>query len=238
MASQEGTERKVLRIDDPTAEGNPVPSTRGEVEGQRPPLSVSSAPPNPNDPQNKFADNLKRMKEVQRQDIQELQAAHQAAAAATTAIPEVAAINPTVPVQAPEPSPGQLQSDLSLLVTTGQIREESVVGGYKFVLRTLNARENNEVLSAVAAVNDDLEKLGVLRLSVLARAIETVNGVPLENVPGGDPALTGVRRRESLLELFQLQMVVSLFEKYSTMLERSEAVFNTAIDNEDLLKNS
>ena len=238
MASQEGTERKVLKIDDPTLEENPIPSTRSEVGGQNPSVDMGPAPTHPNDPEQKFSESYKRMKEVQNQDAQELQAARQAAAAAATAIPEVAVVNPPPkPVRASEPSSEQLQSDLSLLINTGQIREETVVGGFKFALRTLNTQENNEVLVAVGSVVDDLGKLGVLRIAVLARAIETANGVPLEGIPGGDTTLTGVRRREHLLGLFQLQMVVKLFDTYSEMLERSEAVFGIAVENEDLLKN-
>lgn len=235
MVSQEGTERKVLKVDDPT-----IPSTRSEVTGQSPGVSPgsTSAPANPNAPENKFADSYKRMQEVQQQSMEEIQAAHQAAVNAAVTIPEASVVNPIPqPTRNPEPSTEQLQNDLGLLITTGQIREEAVVGGFKFVLRTLNAQENNEVLSAVASVEDDLGKLGVLRIAVLARAIEAVNGVPLENVPGGDTTLTGVRRRENLLGLFQLQMIVSLFEKYGTMLERSEAVFNKAVESENLLKN-
>lgn len=237
MASQEPQERKVLRVDDPTAEETPtprvVPSTRSEVE-----KTIGDAPPNPNAPEQKFSASYERMQEVQAEAAEEIKAAHQAAMVAATASPEHAVVNPIPqPVRASEAPTQQLQSDLSLLVTTGLIREETVVGGFKFVLRTLTTAENNEVLAAVASVDDDLGKLGVLRVAVLARAIETVNGVPLENVPGGDPNVTGLAKRENLLGLFQLQMVTNLFQVYSDMLERSEQVFSNAVEKDDLLKN-
>lgn len=240
MASQEPQERKVLKVDDPTTETpRVVPSTRSEIDSQNAGAPVGNAPPNPNDPENKFSASYERMKQVQSEAAQEIQAAQQAATAAAAASPEHAVVNPIPqPVRASEASNQQLQSDLSLLVTTGLIREEAVVGGYKFVLKTLTTAENNQVLAAVASVDDDLGKLGVLRIAVLARAVETVNGVPLENVPGGDPNVTDkMAKRENLLGLFQLQMVTKLFQVYAEMLERSEKIFGIAVEDDDLLKN-
>lgn len=239
MASQEGAQgRKILRVDDPTEDENRgvmppgKPSTRTLVGEQNPGMGAAGSSDPDADARQKYAASYAAMKDAQHRAVEELQQQQQQQE-------EVAVVNPTSPqpVRAPV-LPQQLQSDLSLLVTTGQIRDEIVVGGFKFALRTLMAKENNEVLRVVGTAADELEKLGALRIAVLARAIEAVNGVPLENVPGGDSKLQGVARRENLLGLFQLQMIVKLFDKYGEMLERSEASFNNALESEEPLKNS
>jgi len=110
------------------------------------------------------------------------------------------------------------------------------VGGFKFVLHTLTIEENDEVLSAMTVAKDDFKKISCMRIAALARAVDTVNGVPLEDVPGVNKQLDVIPRREALLISFQLPMVVKLFEIYNKMLERSDAVFKVA-GEEQTLKN-
>lgn len=229
MVNQD-SEKKVLKVEDPTLE-QVQPSTRNLVNDQNPGVTSGVGADPDAQAKAKYSASYAAMKDAQLRAAQEMQAAREVVQPP---------VNPTPapqPVQAASAPQEQLQSDLSLLVTTGQIREEYVVGGFKFVLRTLTAKENNEVLAAVANTDDDLGKLGALRICVLARAIDTVNGVPLEHCPGGDSGLQGMARRENLLGLFQLQMIVKLFDHYAEMLERSEAVFNNAVEDEEVLKN-
>ena len=228
MASKEGAERKVLRVDDltenDTGVDQPQSSTRSAVADQNPGVR------GPQKPEDKFAASYQRVQEIKEETRQEM--------ATVAAQPAVVVPTQQEPVQAPISSqPEQLQSDLSLLVTTGRVTEEAVVGGFKFVLRTLTAQENNEVLQAIAQEDDELAKLGRLRLSALAKAIGTVNGVPLENIPGADPSLDILPRKEALLGSFQLGMLVRLFDVYSSLMERSEAVFGATLEQESLIKN-
>lgn len=240
MERQEA-QRKVLRIDDQTDEtsgGAPQrPSTRNAIAGQR---SGGPAPP-----EQKFAASYQRMKELNEKTRQELET--QDVASVSTSMPaEVPAIEipqPQVRVQ-PVVQPQQLQSDLSLLATTGRIEQDVVVGGFKFKLASLTSGEQDDVVSAVSLVSgDDLVKLGQLRLQILARAIRTVNGVPLENLyqgpdkhPEGLPIRT-VEKRLMVLRSWQLSFTVKLFDEYSQVLERSEKTFEAASEDDELLKN-
>jgi len=244
MASQDNTpNRKPIRVDDPTLPTDetmevyppPVapiirPTTRNSVHIPSP--AARMVPP-----EQKHASSLQRMKELNNQTRKEMEDAMMQKAnqvqyqAPAVEIPQEPILE-ELEIQPIE----QLQADLSQLISTGSISEEKVVGGFKFRLRTLNARENNEVLASIMSAKDDFEKLGRIRIAVLSRAIETVNGVPLEHVPGVDGKLPIMQRKESLIGNLQLSLVVELFNVYTNMLERSEQVFKTAADNEETLK--
>lgn len=142
---------------------------------------------------------------------------------------------PQVP-QADQPNPvPTLQSDLSLLATTGRIEEEVIVGGYKFKLRTLTVRENNEVLvSTGGGVIQNLAQLGHLRVAVLSRAIDTVNGVPLESLYKGTDEWDNLEKRLAVVDSWQLPMITRLFDAYNNMLQRSEEAFGGAFEGGEL----
>lgn len=240
MASQ-GTPKKIIRVDDPTlpanetVEVNPPPAAR-PIPTTRSAVNVPSSAARLVSPEQRHASSLQRMKELNDQTRREMEEAMMRKANEAEMPPAVEI--PQEPTLEPELQPiEQLQADLSQLISTGSIVEEKVVGGFKFRLHTLNARENNEVLTSTLNAKSDLEKLGNLRITVLARAIETVNGVPLEQVPGVDNKLPVIQRREKLIGSLQLGLVVELFNLYTNMLERSEQVFKTATDNEEVLKN-
>lgn len=234
MASQDGArDRKVLRVDDETetVRGTP-PNTREQVTAQNPAVAERH-PTNPR--ADKHAASYQRMQEVRtetQQEITELAAA----ARDMGSSPVQQEYQPQLPQQ-PQRVEEPLQHDLSLLALTGKVTDEIIVKGFKFSVRTLTARENNEVLREVSQIKDDLEKLGCLRIAILARAIESVNGVPLEQLPGTDQQMKDiVQRKEKFLGDLQLAMLVRLFDKYTSMLERSENLFS-ALTEEEPLKN-
>jgi len=244
MVSQEGArERKILRVDDETETAReippPQPTTREQVTAQNPAVA-ENRPINPRAAQKKYAASYQRMQEIKAETQQEIDAlAHAAHTAGNLPVPPQepfpAQLQQPV-VEQPQEQP--LQYDLSLLALTGEVNEEVVVGGFKFRLRTLTARENNEVLREVAQVQDDLEKIGCLRIAVLARAVVTVNGVPLERVPGTDQEIKNVVERKNVfLGNLQLAMLVRLFNTYTDLLEHSEGIFDDLLKKEDSLKN-
>jgi len=235
---RQDAQRKVLRIDDQTDEtsgGAPQrPSTRSAIAGQR------SGGPVP--PEQKFAASYQRMKELNdktRQDL-ESQVAAPVVASAPTESPAIEVPQPQVHSQQVQ----RLQTDLSLLVTAGRIEEDIIVGGFKFRLSSLTSGEQDDVVSAVSlASGDDLVKLGQLRLQILAHAIRLVNGVPLENLyQGPDKHSEGfsikvAEKRLAVLKSWQLAFTMKLFDEYSKILERSEKVFQSTAEDDELLKN-
>ncbi len=235
MVSQDNAPKKTIRVDDPTL------ATDETMGVSTPPVvhSTRSSVPSPAarmvPPEQKHAASLERMRELNEQTRREMEQKRQnvqVRPAVEVPISESESIE-----EIPVPPIEQLQADLSQLISTGSIVEEKQFAGFTFRMRTLNARENNEVLTSTLSVKDDLEKLGRIRIAVLARAIDTVNGVPLEQVPGVDTKLPVMQRRENLIGNLQLTMVVELFNTYTSMLERSEQVFKTTASNEDILKN-
>lgn len=139
----------------------------------------------------------------------------------------------------PPVNPQQLQSDLSLLATAGKVVDETIVGGYKFRMHTLTTTENNEAIAAASFANDQLLKINQLQLSILSRAIDSVNGVPLENLytsPVGEK-LARAQKRESVVGSWQQSLTTELFNFYDGMLQRSNAAFRAVTEQGDLLKN-
>lgn len=239
MERQEA-QRKVLRIDDQTDEtsgGAPQrPTTRNAIAGQR------SGGPVP--PEQKFAASYNRMKQIKEQTQEEIAVPQTPQALQVPTEPLAVEVPRPQPVQIQPVQTQQLQADLSLLATTGRIEEEVVVGGFKFKLASLTSGEQDDVVSAVSLVSgDDLVKLGQLRLQILARAIRSVNGVPLENLyqgPDKHPegvSIRAVEKRMVILRSWQLAFTVKLFDEYSKVLERSEKAFEVASEDGELLKN-
>lgn len=222
MTMQDGTPSKKHIIEDFSQPTNPT--TRSSVAATNPVVGGSIMDP----------ERLAASRAAAEKHVAEVQAQLQ------EPIETTPPIEPESQVPQANPQPHQetptLQSDLSLLATTGRIEEETIVGGYKFKLRTLSVRENNEVLvSTGGGVIQNLAQLGHLRVAVLSRAIDTVNGVPLESLYKGTEDLDSIQKRQAIVDTWQLPMITRLFDAYNEMLQRSEEAFGIVQDGE--LKN-
>jgi hypothetical protein len=250
MVSQD-TPRKILRIDDVT-EGDEAngaapssqsfavppqrPTTRSSVSSQAPGARVTGPVP----PEQKFAASYQRAKEISEQTrIEMMEINKMQQVANSNPIPPVMPIPEAPAVEMPKTqSTEYLQSDLSLLALAGRIEEEAVIGGFKFKITTLTSGEQDDVVAAVSTIaGDDLVKLGQLRLQLLARAIRTVNGVPLEHLYRGNEQIANIEKRILFLKSLQLALTIKLFDVYSNLLDRSEKVFEIVSGKNDLLKN-
>ncbi len=217
MASQESTNKHVI---EDFSQPNSVPSTRNAVAASNPTVGGSIDP--------EYLAAAQRSAQAHVQDVR-AQLDEQNKPQPIEPGPQVPQANPQQPEQTPI-----LQSDLSLLATTGRIEDQAIVGGYTFKLRTLTARENNDVLATTGGVIQDFTQLGHMRIAVLSRAIETVNGVPLESLYEGTEELDTFQKREAIVENWQLPMLTRLFDVYNQMLQRSEAVFGDALESGEL----
>lgn len=224
MASQESTNKHVV---EDFSNPNSVPSTRSAVAASNPLVGGSIDP--------EYLAAAQRSAQQHITDVR-AQLAEQDQSEQHPTVPESGPQIPQVPQaasQQPEKSP-TLQSDLSLLATTGRIENEAIVGGYKFKLRTLTARENNEVLAITGGVIQDFTQLGYMRIEVLSRAIETVNGVPLENLYEGTEELNTIDKKKAIVENWQLPMLTRLFDTYNEMLRKSEELFGDALESGEI----
>ena len=190
------------------------PGTRGRVAAENPAVQNPAS-----------EERIRASKEAAARAAQEAQKTLQQYTAAE--VPPQAAPQPAVPTP--------LQTDLRQLVFVGKLSEDVVVGGFTFALTTLTSKENNDALQRSRYVPGDLHTMGVLRIAVLARAIESVNGVPLESLyQGGNEKLSIMDRRETVIGNWQQAFMTDLWMKYNDLLERSEAAFTVP---EDDLKN-
>lgn len=133
------------------------------------------------------------------------------------------------PIQAPkqEQEKPAITGDLSQLVNVGRIEKSFIISGYKLVLHTLNNTENSNVLASVSSIADEAMKFNALRTSILARVIETVNGVPLENLYSGEVLnLTAGQKKEKIINTWQQTFTSVIFDKYTEMIEESAQAAN------------
>ena len=222
MARQEGTPGKHVIEDfsQPTIN----PTTRDAVAATNPIVSSVMSP-----------ERVAASKAAAERHIADVQAQLQEQPQGHKTVPPSFESDPQAQTVSEQSPPPTLQSDLSLLATAGKIEDETVVAGYTFKMHTLTVMENNEVLAAVSQTAHELAKLGHLRIAVLSRAIDSVNGAPLESLHKGPPG--DIQQiREQTLGSWQMSMVTRLFDAYTTMLERSEAVFGEALES-DAVKN-
>ena len=106
------------------------------------------------------------------------------------------------------------------LLSIGRENKEVKVAGVKWKLHTLNAEEQ---LAATDSTGDydNLTRVMALKIAILSRALESVNGEPLGNVG---------ETRDALNKM-QFSIVNKLFDEYDKMITNQEKVL-TDLDNE------
>ena len=127
----------------------------------------------------------------------------------------------TPQVEVPSSYSNSVLSDLSQLINVGRIEKEVMVQGYKFVIHTLSNTENDKVFESVATINDELKRLGMLRLSILAVAIKTVNDVPIESLYQGSEQLSIHQKREYVIGAWQQMFTQAIFDEYDKIVDES-----------------
>ncbi len=123
--------------------------------------------------------------------------------------------------------------DLEQLIFLGCIEDSRMINGFKFDLRTLNGKEQNDVWLSVSYLSNDT-KFFVVKVAFLARAITAVNGRPLDVLYRGKDfrELTREARCMRVVEVWQDVVINELYDFYSQMVERSRK----AISPEDIKK--
>ena len=136
------------------------------------------------------------------------------------------------PVTQPE-APVMGPQDLEQLIFLGYIEDSKTIAGFKFDVRTLAGKEQNEVWLSVSFLNNET-KFFVIKPAVLSRAIVAINGRPLDIMYKGKDFrdLTAEQRCLRVIETWQQPLIDELYEFYTELLERSRK----AIKPEDIKK--
>lgn len=111
--------------------------------------------------------------------------------------------------------------DLRKLTYLGRVEEDVKVLGFTARMHTLEGEKSTEALRAVS-LDDDVSKVHQLRIEILARAIDTINGVPLEKLyEGNDTSLSTLARRVVVVGSWQQIVINKFFDTYNNLLDRS-----------------
>jgi len=120
------------------------------------------------------------------------------------------------------------QDDLEALIELGCIKEEVTIGKLTFVLRSLNATERME-LARMLTDTPTAENLFAFNTRLLALAIQSVNGKPLEkfypaeHIPQGADVIT---LRCNIISSMQAPVINKLLECHTSLTERCDAQFD------------
>jgi len=115
----------------------------------------------------------------------------------------------------------ELKKDVMQLMYVGHIEETVDVAGYKFLLCTLNTSEDIAVLNAVQHLTGAAQ-VAQMQVEILARAIKSVNGSPLESLNTSkeqNPSV--VAKRVAVVSSWQIGLMSKIFGEYNKLVERS-----------------
>lgn len=132
--------------------------------------------------------------------------------------------------------------DLTKLLSHGHLTDEyilkSAIGEYKFIFRTLTPYEDIEANMTIKDVlekqNDEGTRVVLLAIETLARAVLSINDVPLEDVPGATGTSPLDKRRDVVKKLSR-QATLALWGKYLQLLEKTSPQ-NTPEEEEAIKK--
>ena len=120
------------------------------------------------------------------------------------------------------------KSDLQLLIELGSIADEIVIGSLTFVMRSLNASERLELSKFLTQSDPTAEALFDFNIRLLAHAIQSVNGKPLESffptkIKGDDDI---IRARCDIIASMQTPVISKLLNFHNSITERCDAQFD------------
>ena len=119
--------------------------------------------------------------------------------------------------------------DLSDLVFLGRLSEVVDVSGYKFVITTLSTGQQREIMQTVMKF-DQIDRLLDIKPVTVSYAIESINGVALEDLCK-DKSIEDVgERRLSVVLSLQSTIIEKAYQVYETLVATS----NKEIGLEDL----
>lgn len=126
--------------------------------------------------------------------------------------------------------------DLKDLVFLGRMSTVVELVGYKFEITTLTNSERRMVIKELAGREGEMAAF--IPACTLAMAIQTINGVALEDIYSGEDAesLTPYKRCLMVVDSWQSILVRRLYTEYEKINLGAESVFTKDEEGEDKLK--
>ena len=116
-----------------------------------------------------------------------------------------------------------VQTDLQSLIELGCVKEEVEINGIRFLLRSLNANERMALSKEFSQELND-EQLFAFNLKLLAFAIESVNGQPLEDFHPG-PTGNEIQIKMDIVASLQTPVITKLIDAFSKIMDRCDKQF-------------
>lgn len=120
------------------------------------------------------------------------------------------------------------QNDLESLIELGCIKEEVTIGNLTFILRSLNATERIE-LAKLIGDNPTTESVFAFNTKLLALAIQSVNGRPLEEFYPAEhtKGLDIMTQRCNIISSMQSPVINKLLDCHTSLTKRCDSQFDT-----------
>lgn len=114
-------------------------------------------------------------------------------------------------------------TDLQSLIELGCIKEEVEIGNFKFVLRSLSASERISLSKEISEESKENEMFD-FNVKVLAMAIESVNGKPLEELYP-DNYNDALKAKMNIIASLQTPIISKLISVYSSLIDKCDKQF-------------
>ena len=115
------------------------------------------------------------------------------------------------------------------LIFLGKLRETVDISGYKFVISTLSANQQREVMRAVMKI-DQMDRILDIKPLTVSYVIESVNGVPFEDLCEDESITDPLDRKMSVVLSLQSVIIEKVYQIYEKLVESA----NEEVGLEDL----
>jgi len=106
------------------------------------------------------------------------------------------------------------------LIFLGRLRENIDIAGFRFVVSTLTARQQREIMQQVMTF-DQVNRILDIKPVTMSYAIESINGVPLEDLCKEDDIEDSAERRLSVIYNMQAAVVEKVYQVYEKIVKAS-----------------
>jgi len=120
-------------------------------------------------------------------------------------------------------------NDLKSLIFLGKLRKVVDISGYKFVISTLTTKQQKEIMQTIMQF-DKVDRLLDLKPVTVSYSVESINGVPLEDLCENDEVEGERARRLDVILGMQSSVMERLYQIYEGLVKAS----NKEIGLEDL----
>ena len=110
--------------------------------------------------------------------------------------------------------------DLKSLVFLGRLSEVVDIAGYKFVVTTLTTKQQRDIMQTVMKA-DQVERIIEIKPVTVSHVIETINGVPLEELCPDDSIEDLADRRLEVVLNLQTNVIEKVYQVYEKLVKTS-----------------